>query len=197
MLTHTFKTKSHNLGDLFNKTNKFSLFLNKLDKQSDIDVLRYPKNKYLGDGLEFFVELFLYLHPVDNRIGIYNYQPNQKNDNGVDGTGINILCEKSVAQIKYRSNSNKLLTATDDKLSNLFSDGMLSHNVISDNDNPKNIRHFVFTTAKGLNHYTDNEMFKNKVKCFGYDEFRQFLDNNLIFWKKANEIIEILNSTKS
>ena len=43
-----------------------------------------------GDAFEFFVELFLALHPTDNRVGVYNYKPNQENDNGVDGVGINI-----------------------------------------------------------------------------------------------------------
>ena len=145
---------------------------------------------YLGDGFEFFIELFLKLHPVDNRIGIYNYIPIQENDNGVDGIGVNINLEPSVVQIKYRSNKSNLLTATNDHLSNLFSDGMLTHNVISDNTNPKNYRHFVFTTAKGLHFYTDKEMFKNKVKCFGFNELKGLVDNNYIFWDKMREIIK-------
>jgi hypothetical protein len=40
----------------------------------------------------------------------------------------------------------------------------------------------VFTTAKGLHHYTDHENFRGTVKCFGYDEIRSLVDNNLHFW---------------
>ena len=147
----------------------------------------------MGDGFEFFIELFLMLHPCDNRIGVYNYTPIQENDNGVDGMGVNIRNENCVIQIKYRANTQSLLTANQDHLSNMFSDGMLSHNVISDNTDAKNYRHFVFTTARGLHFYTDNEMYKNKVRCIGFNDFRSMLDNNIVFWNKCREIINNIN----
>jgi hypothetical protein len=188
-ITHTFKTKSHNLISLFENVSTFTQFMRNLERQSDLDILRYDKLKYLGDGFEFFVELFLKLHQVDNRVGVYHYEPNLTNDNGVDGIGVNIRNEKCVVQIKYRSNVTETLTATKDHLSNLFTDGMITHNVVTDNTDPNNFRHFIFTTAKGLNFYTDNEMFKNKVRCFGYNEFKQMLDNNIVFWNEARRII--------
>ena len=40
----------------------------------------------------------------------------------------------------------------------------------------------VITTAKGLHHFTDNEMFLNKVRCVGYEQLRQIVDNNIPFW---------------
>jgi hypothetical protein len=190
ILTHLFLKKSHNIVSLFDKVNKFNKFCSNLEAQSLIDPLRYAPEKYLGDGFEFFVELFLKLHPCDNRIGIYNYVPIQTNDNGVDGKGVNILNEPSVAQVKYRTDKMEVLTATKDHLANLFSDGMLTYNVVSDNVNPKNYRHFVFTSASGLHFYTDNEMFKNKVKCFGYNDFRNFLDGNTVFWNLLREVIQ-------
>jgi len=142
--------------------------------------------------LSFFVELFLSLHPTDNRVGVYRYSPNQENDNGVDGVGYNINNEKSVVQIKYRTNVRTELSSNKDSLSNLITDGMMSHGVVADMNNTKNYRHFVFTTADGLNFYTDKEMFKSKVKCFGYNEFRSMLDNNFIFWDKIREIVSII-----
>ena len=189
-LQHNFKTKCHNLNELFKDVNTLSKFMKKLEEQSKISPMRYEPNKYMGDGFEFFVELFLALHPCDNRIGVYNYIPIQENDNGVDGIGINIRNEKCVVQIKYRSNNNVLLTANEDKLSNMFSDGMLEHDVVSDNKDKNNFRHFVFTTAEGLHFYTDNEMFKNKVKCFGYKDIKGMVDNNIVFWDKVREIIK-------
>lgn len=167
--------------------------MTKLEREATQDPLRYDPFKYLGDGFEYFVELFLMLHPCDNRIGIYDYTPVESDDNGVDGVGVNIFNEKSVVQIKYRSDTKSFLTADKDQLSNMFSDGMLKHNVVADIVNPKNYRHFVFTTADGLNFYTDQSMFKSKVHCIGYNDFRVMLDNNMGFWKKAQEIALILD----
>jgi len=194
MIHHNFKTKCHDLPALFANVNKFSRFMNNLEKQAIIDPLRYEVQRYLGDGFEFFVEVFLSLHPVDNRVGVYNYIPNQVNDNGVDGVGVNILNQPSVVQVKYRTNTQTLLTANTDHLSNLFSDGMLTYNVVSDNTNTKNYRHFVFTTAEGLHFYTDQEMFKGKVRCFGYKDFKVLLDNNIVFWDKVREIVNSINT---
>ena len=171
-IEHNFKTKCHNLAELFAGVSTLSKFMRRLEKQSLTDVSRYDSLRYLGDGFEFFIELFLALHPCDNRVGVHDYSPIQENDNGVDGIGKNIKGEKCVVQVKYRSNNKTLLTADGDHLSNLFSDGMLAHNVVADIENKNNYRHFVFTTAEGLHFYTDNEMFKGRVKCFGYNEIK-------------------------
>ena len=191
-LQHNFKTKAHDLEGLFTDTHLMSTFMRKLEQQALIDPIRYESQKYLGDGFEFFIELFLKLHPTDNRIGVYDYKPIQENDNGVDGIGLNIRNEKCVVQIKYRSNTKTLLTANEDHLSNMITDGMLAHNVVADISDKKNFRHFVFTTANGLHFYTDNEMFKSKVKCVNYKDLRNMLDNNLPFWSKSLEIIQSL-----
>lgn len=188
-LEHNFKTKSHSLTRLFDGVNKMSTLMRKIEQEALIDPLRYEPDKYKGDAFEFFVELFLALHPTDNRVGVYNYKPNQENDNGVDGVGINMRGDKSVVQVKYRTDTQIELSTNKDSLANLITDGMMTHGVVADMENPKNFRHFVFTTATGLNFYTDQEMFKSKVKCFGYNDFRSLLDNNLIFWNKVREII--------
>lgn len=187
---HQFQTKCHNLTELFKDVNTLSKFMRSLEKQSLIDPLRYDSQKYLGDGFEFFIELLLALHPCDNRVGVYKYVPAQENDNGVDGNGINIRLEPCVVQIKYRSNTSEVLTATKDHLSNLFSDGMLAHNVVADTNDLKNFRHFVFTTADGLHFYTDQEMFKKKVKCIGYKELKGLVDNNMPFWESVRQIVK-------
>lgn len=191
-LEHNFKTKSHSLTRLFDGVTKMSQLMRNIERESLIDPMRYDSDKYRGDAFEFFVELFLALHPTDNRVGVYNYKPNQENDNGVDGIGLNINGEKCVVQIKYRSNVLTELSSNKDSLANLITDGMMSHGVVADMNNSKNFRHFVFTTATGLNFYTDQEMFKSKVKCFGYNDFRSLLDNNLIFWDSVRDTINNL-----
>lgn len=191
-LEHNFKSKSHSLPRLFSGVTKMSQLMRNIERESLIDPIRYDSEKYKGDAFEFFVEIFLLLHPNDNRVGVYQYRPNQDNDNGVDGTGININNEKCVVQIKYRTNVLTELSSNKDSLANLITDGMMSHGVVADMNNSKNFRHFVFTTATGLNFYTDQEMFKSKVKCFGYNDFRSLLDNNLIFWDSVRDTINNL-----
>ena len=109
-LTHNFKTKAHSLPRLFEGVNKMSQLMRKIEQEAILDILRYDAEKYKGDAFEFFIELFLVLHPTDNRVGVYNYKPNQENDNGVDGIGININNEKSVIQVKYTWNTRNRTT---------------------------------------------------------------------------------------
>jgi len=194
-LEHTFITTSHSLVRLFEGTRKMATFMTKLEKDANLDPDNYDRDKYVGDGFEFFVELFLYLHPCDNRVGVHNYVLAQANDNGVDGVGVNIRGEKSVVQVKYRTNTQGFLTNGEAHLSNMFSDGMLAHDVVADMKNKKNNRHFIFTTAEGLNFYTDKEFFKGKVKCIGYKQFRAMLDNNVVFWETALEVVKSLRKT--
>jgi hypothetical protein len=203
-ITHGFGLRCHDITGLFDKTNKISTFMNKLEKQSLIDTLRYDSSKYKGDGFEFLVEIFLKSHAYDNRIGITNYEPIQTDDNGVDGVGVNLTNEKCVIQIKYRSNNKSVLTATEDKLSNMISDGMFQHGVSATPEKLKMITekksaplHYVITTASGLHHYTDSENFKGYVHCIGYDHLRSMLDENLSFWNLCREIAAEIKKTKT
>ncbi len=203
-INHGFGLRAHDLNALFKDTNKISTFMTKLEKQSLIDVNRYDSNLYKGDGFEFLVEIFLKSHAYDNRLGITGYEPVQSDDNGVDGSGINLSGNKCVVQIKYRSNKNTQLTATEDHLGNLITDGMLKHGVYATPDILNNIKnkttaplHYVITTASGLHHYTDNEFFKGIVHCINHDQLKAMLDNNLSFWNLCREISkEIVESLK-
>ena len=188
-IEHSFTDTAHDLVELFDGINKFNSFINRLERQAHIDEERYPRDSYVGDGFEFFVELFLKLHPVDNRIGVYNYTPKQVDDNGVDGYGINIKGDPCVVQVKFRNGERQYLTANTDHIGNMVVDGSLNHGVEFDQDDVKNYRHYIFTTASGLHHYTHNEFFKKRVKCFGRNEFRRLVDNNSVFWDKAREIV--------
>jgi hypothetical protein len=200
-IKHGFGFRSHDLKGLFDKTNKLSTFMNKLEKQSLIDPLRYDSNKYKGDGFEFLVEILLKSHAYDNRLGITQYEPVQSGDNGVDGVGINLSGEKCVVQVKYRSNQNSVLTANQDHLNNMISDGMFNHKVYADEKKLSLIAekklaplHYVITTATGLHHYTDSENFKGYVHCIGYEQLRSLLDNNISFWNLCRQISEEITS---
>lgn len=82
-LEHTFLTKAHDIRALYTETKTLKEFCKKLEGQSLKDPIRYPSEKYLGDGFESFIEILLALHPTDNRLGVYDYHPNLTNDNGV------------------------------------------------------------------------------------------------------------------
>lgn len=189
-LIHPFIYRCHDLSGLFNNVKTLSQFMKRLEKQSQMFPERYPVEKYLGDGWEFFCEALIKSHPCDNRIGIAEYVPVTKNDNGVDGYGINIFGEVCAIQPKYRSNTKGLLTSTTDKLDSFITEALLEKNI----QPSVQYRHFVFTTAKGLHHYTDHEKFRGMVKCYGYDQICSLVDNNLHFWNFIRE--EILQFKK-
>jgi uncharacterized linocin/CFP29 family protein len=69
--------------------------------------------------------------------------------------------------------------------------GMIKHGVVIDANNKKNYRHFVFTTAKSLHFFTDEQMFEGTVRCFGIKDFKSMVDNNLIFWDNLRELIKV------
>jgi len=216
-LKHHFLTTSHDIKGLFDKTNKLSSFMYKLEKQAQLDPDRYNSNDYVGDGFEFLMEIFIKTHAFDNRIGITNYEPVKSNEDvGIDGIGVNINGEKCVIQHKYRSNNQSFLTANRDHLSNMFSaadttygiDSIISEKatlnkmfeakLISKSNFGKRLkileksapRHYVFTTAKNLHHFTDNEMYKNQVVCIGYDDLKVMLQDNLSFWNLCRKLVK-------
>jgi len=192
ILEHSFRIKSHDLNGLFRGIGNISSLVTRIEEQSMIDPLRYDPQKYKGDAFEFFVELFLMLNPNDKYIGVYEYSPVASNDNGVDGTGKNVIGDKCVVQIKYKSNPMEFLEGSKDHLANMFSDGMLAHNVVADMRNKDNFRHFIFTTAEGLTTYTATEMFKSKVKCFVYNDFKKYVNGNTMFWNEVRTIVSNL-----
>jgi hypothetical protein len=184
-LTHPFLFRCHDLDVLFKNVKTLSQFMNRLEKQSQLSPETYSIENYLGNGWEFFSEALIKTHQYDNRIGILEYNPVTKNDNGVDGYGINLFGEYCAVQIKYRSNIKGLLTSEQDNLNSFITEALLEKNIQPN----KNYRHFVFTTAKGLHYYTDQEKFRGMVKCYGYDDIRSLVDNNLHFWNFIREQI--------
>ena len=185
ILTHSFFYRCHDLESLFHNVKTLSQFMKRLETQSQLHPERYSVEKYLGDGWEFFCEALIKSHPCDNRIGISNYIPVTKNDNGVDGYGVNLFGETCAVQPKYRSNTKALLTSETDNLNSFVTEALLEKGIQPN----KKYRHFVFTTAKGLHHYTDHEKFRGMVKCYGYDDIRSLVDNNLHFWNFIREEI--------
>lgn len=195
-LVHHFKNRAHDLHGLLLDCNKLSTFCNRLEKQSLLEPDKYDPEKYKGDGFELLCEALIKLSPVDNRIGISNYEPVLKDDVGIDGIGIGIDGYVTTIQIKYRSNNTVQLTANKDHLSNftsaskdIFINEAIKDNSILNHINNKN-RMLIITTANGLHHFTDDVMFKNQVNVIAYDDLRLLLDNNINFWNNFRELIK-------
>jgi hypothetical protein len=158
----------------------------------------YDPDKFKGDAFEFFIELLLMLHPNDSRVGIYDYAPNNRaSDNGVDGLAKNFKREEAAIQIKYRTRTDKALSSNENNLANLVSSAMTDFDIIMDREDHKNYRHFIFTTADGLHWYTDNEVFKKRVKCFGLKQLKKLVDNNKPFWDSCREIIQQITDKRN
>lgn len=177
-LNHTFRKRCHNLTELLNGCYKLSTFCNRLEKQSVLFPDRYDPEKYKGDGLELLVEILIKLSPVDNRIGIANYQVVLEQDTGVDGFGTGINGRPATVQVKYRTDSTQLLTANKDHLSNFIAASQNRYGVLIEDS--KNM--LIITTGDNLHHFTESEMLYNKVRCLGYKQLREILDNNIPFW---------------
>ena len=185
-LTHPFKVRCHDLPALIGECSKLSTFCSRLEKQADWHPDRYDRDKYVGDGFELLIEALIKLSPVDNRIAIGDYQVVTEDDLGVDGVGKGINGKVATVQCKYRSNSTTVLTANQDHLSNFVMTSLIDDRYGVDKNDTKNM--IVFTTAKGMHHFTDAEMFKNKVRCLGYEELRGLLDNNELFWHEFRRL---------
>lgn len=195
-LTHRFLLTCHDLRELLSGCNKLSTYCSRLEKQSTRSPNRYSPANYKGDGLELFAEALIKLSPVDNRIGIGNYQVVQKSkDYGVDGYGIGANGNPATVQVKYRSNRTLLLTANEigdeeknvSRLTNFTNTSFIEFKVKPEDNNNM----LVITTAKGLHPVTSNEMFKGKVRCLGWEELRQLVDNNRLFWDRFRELCSV------
>lgn len=185
-LIHPFLYRCHNIDNLLKDTHKLSTFLNKLEQQSNLFPDRYDPLKYKGDGFELFSEALIKLSPTDNRIGIGNYEPITIDDTGVDGVGIGIDEKIATVQVKYRSNTEQLLTANQDHLSNFVTASIIKYGV----DPKSKTNMLIITTAEGLHYFTENEMFQQQVRCLGYKQLRELVDNNILFWNSFRKLIE-------
>lgn len=196
-MKHSFQYNAHNLLELFENTTKFSGrggWKSKMEAQSTLDENKYPRLDYVGDAFEFFVELmFKIIGPTRELGGIYDYEPQQENDNGVDAICKNWDGQLSVVQVKYKRDSERLLTANADHLGNMVKEATLKYRIQPHNKEKKETtKYFVITTGKSLHYYTDDEFFLNNVECIGWENLCKMLDGNKGFWEKAESIVREL-----
>lgn len=193
-IEHNFRYKVTNtdLLSLFEGTKTISTFKRRLEQLATNDPDNYDRDKVVGDGFEFLVELILKCMPYNRGFGgIHEYSPVQEDDNGVDGVGLNWKGEKCVIQVKFRGNTQTLLSANKDHLSNMVTEATIKYR-IQPQDEGEVSRYFIITTAKGLHYYTEDEFFKKHVTCIGYNDLKKLLDGNIGFWRNCEEIVSSL-----
>lgn len=176
LLTHPFLHRCIDRSKILTGCDKLNTFLNRIEKQS-VDRSIIDANAYKGDALELFTEALIKLSPMDKRIGIFNYQPIEGHDTGVDGHGTGFNLKPAAVQVKWRT-ADYILTANEDHLSNFVMTANNKFGVdVNDRDNL-----LIVTTARGIHHYTDIEMFDKKVRTIHRDHLRQLVDLNGAFW---------------
>jgi len=172
----------------FDKCFTLNTFVNRASKESK-EFIRYGytkdqgKEKMIGDLYEIFAELFFKIMGANPKIGVYGYSIENDNDNGVDGYGLGIDGKPCTIQVKYRSNKTKCLTSDD--LKQFAFQSVTKYKV--DIETKTNI--IVFTTAKDLHWYSENEVFLGKVRTINFETTRKYVDNNIPFWLMCKDII--------
>ena len=185
-LEHHFVNTCHDIKGLLKDVKKISTFITRLERQSILHPNRYDPEVYKGDGLELFTEALIKLSPIDNRIGIGDYQVEKGQDTGVDGFGIGIDGKPATVQVKFRSNNEQQLTANADHLSNFAFASQNRYGV--EISSTKNM--LIVTTAAGLHYFTESEMLLNKVRVLGRETLRELVDNNVLFWNNFRKLVD-------
>lgn len=143
------------------------------------------KNKFKGDMLEVFSEIFFKQFESDESLGITEYQPIEINDDyGVDARGINVNGKQTAIQVKYRSNPEDRISYAD--IARTFTSAVLQLHMKDVIDNDRTV--FLFTNAGGVTGAFDTVMQKKTV-IITRGVISTKVDNNITFWKNAYDLI--------
>jgi len=156
---------------------------NKINFYSDND-----RDKFKGDTLELFSEIFFNAFQNDEAIGIKEYSPvDAEEDFGVDAIGINVNGYRSMIQVKYRSNPLDVIIYAD--IARTFTAGVINHLL----DPNQNNTIYVFTTANDVSHQCKYILGKRLI-VINKQIIKTKIDNNRNFWEFAfNEIYKYLD----
>ena len=143
------------------------------------------RNKFKGDMLEVFSEIFFYQFQTDESLGITEYQPIEINDDyGVDARGINVNGKQTAIQVKYRSNPEDKISYAD--IARTFTSAVLQLHMKDVIDNDRTV--FLFTNAGGVTGAFDTVMQKKTV-IITRAVIATKVDNNVTFWKNAFDMM--------
>jgi len=159
-------------------------------------------NKFKGDIFELFVEFFIKMSPVDDRIDVCDYQLVTEDDTGVDGWGYNREGEKVTVQVKYRMWDWEL-KAIKDHLETFRLTSFKKYDI----DPKATGRMLIMTTGKAIHWQTLERVFSGRVRCISNNasygclrgasnktiddlfSLQSLANNNMMFWKSFEENI--------
>ena len=143
------------------------------------------RNKFKGDMLEVFSEIFFYQFQTDEALGITDYAPIEINDDyGVDARGLNVNGKQTAIQVKYRSNPDDKISYAD--IARTFTSAVLQLHMKDVIDNDRTV--FLFTNAGGVTGAFDTVMQKKTV-IITRGVISTKVDNNVTFWKNAFDMM--------
>ncbi len=180
-MIHHFKHTCYNVDELLEGCRKISTFMTRLRKQANSRPDYFDPDKYFGDGFEALVESLIAQQGLTKKIMIRDYTPILEDDLGVDGFGYGPDGEIHTVQAKARGNTESVLTANKDHISNFVAH---SHSKFGGDSKVKYMT--IFTTANDLHNVT-REMYNDEVRVIGNNDLRKLLDNNDMFWAVFRE----------
>ena len=142
-------------------------------------------NKFRGDMLEVFAEIFFTVFGADEGVGISSYEPMDiGSDFGVDAIGRNVNGHNVAIQVKYRSNPSDVICYAD--IARTFTSAALQLNMVDVIAHDHTI--YLFTTANGVTGAFDKVMGR---KCVIVDKaiIQHKVDNNKEFWLRAYDMM--------
>lgn len=172
-MEHYFKHICYDIDQLTLGTKKLSQFMTRLRRQANSFPDWFDPDKYFGDGFEALIEVLIMEMGATPFIQIKGYSPITESDMGVDGIGYGPNGEAHTVQVKARGNTESVLTANRDHISNFVAHSLTKYNA-------QNMT--LFTTAKGLHEKISDDMYMSKVNTIGYAALTKLIDNNLMFW---------------
>ena len=179
-LTHQFLYMCYDLHELLYGVELLSTFKTRLVKQSEKYPDRHDPYKYRGDGFEMFVEALIKLSPVDNRIGISEYQNAPYDEAGIDGFGIGFNGKPAAVQIKFKGDGKKMITESEDNIAGFLAVAQNTTYNVNRDDFATNL--LIVTTGAGLHRNTEEQFFADGVRVLNNEKLRMLVDNNLAFW---------------
>lgn len=173
---HHFPSICYDIEELTKGVSKLTTWMGRIEKQSKQNPDYHDPDKYKGDAFEHLIEVLIKCSPIDKRINIVDYSPSEIDAKGIDGSGKSQDGELHTVQMKYRSNTQSLLTEGNDHIAMFpaFS---------------KDAKYMtIFTTAKDLHYALDG--FNGEVRTLGYQKIKKLVDGNIPFWKAYAQSLE-------
>lgn len=184
-MIHSFPNEYFKLFDMFKNGGVIREWTNEVINISNSFDDPNLSNKIKGDMFEVFSEIFFNQFASDEAVGIRDYTPISIGDDfGVDATGINVVGNNCVIQVKFRSNPLDLIEYSD--IAKTYTSAILQLN-IEDVYNFNNTV-YLFTNANGVT-AAFSKVMHNKVVIINRSIIQTKVDNNLNFWKRAYDLI--------